>query len=90
MSDGTSGRLDKVMAAATIAGRPSGSILRLERLALRIDQTMLAKHMHMSRQRLDILERRERLTDNMIERYRAALRMIVTIAEPDAEPGVVR
>ena len=90
MSDGTSGRLDKVMAAATIAGRPSGSILRLERLALRIDQTMLAKHMHMSRQRLDILERRERLTDDMIERYRAALRMIVTIAEPDAEPGVVR
>jgi phage gp36-like protein len=90
MSDGTSGRLDKVMAAATIAGRPSGSILRLERLALRIDQTMLAKHMHMSRQRLDVLERRERLTDNMIERYRAALRLIVTIAEPDAELGVVR
>lgn len=73
------------MAAATIAGRPSGSILRLERLALRIDQTMLAKHMHMSRQRLDILERRERLTDDMIKRYRAALRMIVTIAEPAAE-----
>jgi hypothetical protein len=88
MSNGTSGRLDKVLAAATIAGRPSGSVLRLERLALRIDQTMLAKHMHISRQRLDILERRERLTDNMIERYRAALLMIVTIAQPDAEPGV--
>jgi len=87
MSNGTSGRLDKILAHATIAGRPSGSVLRLERLALRIEQTALAKQMRMSRQRLDILERRERLTPEMIERYRAGLRMIVTIV-PDAGRGV--
>ena len=54
MSNATSGRLDKVLAHATIAGRPSGAVLRLERLALRIDQTAFAKAMGMSRQRLDI------------------------------------
>jgi hypothetical protein len=89
MSNGTSGRLDKLLAHATIAGRPSGSVLRLERLALRIEQTALAKQMRMSRQRLDILERRERLTPEMVERYRAGLRMIVTIV-PDADRGVVK
>ena len=82
MSTGTSGRLDKVIAHATLAGRPTGSILRLERQALRIEQTALAKQMGMSRQRLDILERRERLTPEMVERYRAALRLIVMIVEP--------
>ena len=86
MSHGTSGRLDKVIAHATITGRPSGSILRLERQALRIDQKALAKMMGMSRQRLDVLERREGLSDDMIERYRAALKMIVTIV-PDAGQG---
>jgi hypothetical protein len=87
MTNGTSGRLDKVIAHATLAGRPSGSVLRLERLALRIDQTAFAKAMGMSRQRLDILERRETLTPEMVERYRGALRMIVTIV-PDAGRGV--
>lgn len=82
MSNGTSGRLDRVLAAATLAGRPSGSVLRLERLALRIDQTAFAKQLGMSRQRLDKLERRERLTDAMIERYRAALRTTMLIVGP--------
>lgn len=84
MSNGTSGRLDKVLAAATLAGQPSGSILRLERLALRVDQSALARQMGITRQRLDVLERKERLTPEMIERYRAALRLIVTIAPADA------
>ena len=88
-SSGTSGRLDKVLAHATIAGRPSGSVLRLERLALRIDQTAFARAMGVSRQRLDILERREWLSPEMVERYRGALRMIVTIV-PDADLGVDR
>jgi len=43
----------------------------------------------MSRQRLDVLERREMLTPEMVERYRAAILLIVRIA-PDAEPGVDR
>ena len=87
MSTGPSGRLDKVLAHATLAGRPSGSVLRLERLALRIDQTAFAKAMGMSRQRLDILERRETLTPEMVERYRGVLRTIVTIAElPNPAP----
>jgi transcriptional regulator with XRE-family HTH domain len=83
MSNGTSGRLDKVLAAATLAGEPSGAILRLERLALRIDQSALARQMGITRQRLDVLERRDRLTPEMIERYRSALRLIVTIAPAD-------
>jgi len=85
MSNGTSGRLDKVLAHATIAGRPSGSVLRLERLALRIDQKALARQMGITRQRLDVLERRDTLTPEMVERYRAGLLVIVTIA-----PGDVR
>jgi len=84
-----SGRLDRVLAAATIAGAPTGAVLRLERLALRIDQSALARMMGMSRQRLDVLERREMLTPEMVERYRAAILLIVRIA-PDAEPGVDR
>jgi DNA-binding Xre family transcriptional regulator len=88
MGNGTSGRLDRILAAATIAGRPSGTVLRLERLALRVNQTALAAQLGMSRQRLDILERRERLTPEMIERYRAALRVIVSIAQPDAAQGL--
>ena len=87
MSNATSGRLDKVLAHATIAGRPSGAVLRLERLALRIDQTAFAKAMGMSRQRLDILERRETLTPEMVERYRGTLRMIVTIVPDIGDPG---
>ena len=83
MSNGTSGRLDKIIAAATLAGRPSGSVLRLERLALRIDQKAFAKALGMSRQRLDILEKRETLTDDFIARYRGTLRTVMTIA-PDA------
>lgn len=83
MSNGTSGRLDRVLAAATLAGRPSGPVLRLERLALRINQKSFAKFLGMSRQRLDELERREKVTDELIERYRAGLRMIVTIAPDD-------
>ena len=75
-----------MLAAATIAGRPTGSVLRLERLALRIDMTALAKQMGFSRQRLDQLERREKLTPEMVERYRAALRMIVTLV-PGTEGG---
>ena len=86
MSNGPAGRLEKILAHATLAGRPSGSVLRLERLALRIDQTMMAKHMHMSRQRLDTLERRDRLTPEMVERYRAALLLIATIVEPPSPP----
>jgi transcriptional regulator with XRE-family HTH domain len=85
----TSGRLDRVLAAATLAGAPTGSVLRLERLALRINQTALAKQMGFSRQRLDELERREKLTPEMVERYRAGLRLIVTIV-PDAARGIVR
>jgi transcriptional regulator with XRE-family HTH domain len=57
-------------------------VLRLERLALRIDQTALARQLGMSRQRLDVLERREKLTPEMIERYRAALRTMTMIVEP--------
>ena len=83
MSTGTPGRLDKVLAHATLAGRPSGSVLRLERLSLRIDQKGFAKALGMSRQRLDELEKRERLTDEFIERYRVTLRTVMTIA-PDA------
>ena len=79
----TSGRLDRVIAASTLAGYPSGAVLRLERLALRIDQSALARQMGMSRQRLDILERREKPTPELVDRYRAALRMIVMIAAPD-------
>lgn len=89
-SDRTSGRLDRVLAHATIAGRPSGPVLRLERLALRIDQTAMARQMGVSRQRLDVLERRQWLTTEMIERYRAALQTIVSIVgppEPDAGRG---
>lgn len=78
-----------MLAAATLAGRPSGSVLRLERLALRIDQTALARQMGFSRQRLDELERREKLTPEMVERYRAGLALIVTIV-PDAARGIVR
>jgi hypothetical protein len=88
MGNGTSGRLDRILAAATIAGRPSGSVLRLERLALRVNQQALAAQLGMSRQRLDVLERRERLTPEMIERYRAALRVIVSIAQPEATEGL--
>jgi transcriptional regulator with XRE-family HTH domain len=83
MSSGTPGRLDKVLAHATLAGRPSGSVLRLERLSLRIDQKGFAKALGMSRQRLDELEKRERVTDEFIERYRGMLRTVMTIA-PDA------
>ena len=80
----TSGRLDKVLAAATIAGRPTGAVLRLERMALRINQTAFAKQMGMSRQRLDKYERDEApIAPPFIERYRAALRMIVTIVPDD-------
>jgi transcriptional regulator with XRE-family HTH domain len=85
MSNGTSGRLDKVIAHATLAGRPSGLLLRLERQALRIDQKAFAKMMGMSRQRLDVLERREQLSPEMVERYRAALHTMVMIVEP-SEP----
>jgi transcriptional regulator with XRE-family HTH domain len=84
VSNGTSERLDKVLAHATVAGRPSGSILRLERLALRIDQKALARQMGMSRQGLDLVERREKVAPAMVERYRAALLLIVTIAPADA------
>jgi len=91
MSTGTPGRLDKVLAHATIAGRPSGSVLRLERLSLRIDQKAFAKALGMSRQRLDELEKREIPTrerailawDEFVVRYRGALRTVMTIA-PDA------
>jgi transcriptional regulator with XRE-family HTH domain len=83
----TSGRLDKVLAAATLAGQPTGSVLRLERLALRIDQSALARQLGFSRQRLDQMERREKLSPEFIERYRAALRMMVTIT---GTPEVVR
>lgn len=89
MSNGTSGRLERVLASATLAGQPSGSVLRLERLALRIDQSALARQMGMSRQRLDVLERKERLTSEMIERYRAALLRMVSIVGVDV-PGVDR
>lgn len=82
----TSGRLDRVLAAATLAGGPTGAVLRLERLALRVDQVALARQMGFTRQRLDQLERREKLTPEMIERYRAALTLIVRIA-PDAGQG---
>jgi transcriptional regulator with XRE-family HTH domain len=58
-------------------------VLRLERLSLRIDQKAFAKALGMSRQRLDELEKRERLTDEFIERYRGTLRTVMTIA-PDA------
>ena len=68
MSTGTPGRLDKILAHATLAGRPSGSVLRLERLALRIDQKAFAKALGMSRQRLDVMEKRESVTDEFIER----------------------
>ena len=88
MGNGTSGRLDRILAAATIAGRPSGSVLRLERLALRVNQKALAAQLGMSRQRLDVLERRDQLTPEMIERYRAALRVIVSIAQPEATEGL--
>ena len=87
MSTGTPGRLDKVLAHATIAGRPSGAVLRLERLSLRIDQKAFAKALGMSRQRLDELEKRERLTDDFIERYRGTLRMIVTIVPGESDSG---
>ncbi len=85
----TSGRLDRVLAAATLAGRPSGAVLRLERLALRIDQSALARQLGMSRQRLDVLERREKLTEEMVERYRGALAVMVSIV-PDSARGVDR
>lgn len=45
--------------------------------------------MGMSRQRLDVLERKERLTSEMIERYRAALLRMVSIVGVDV-PGVDR
>lgn len=84
----TSGRLDRILAAATIAGAPSGPLLRLERLALRVEQLALAKQLGISRQRLDVLERQEKLNPDFVVRYRAALTLIVRIA-PDADPGVV-
>ena len=87
MSTGTPGRLDKVLAHATLAGRPSGSVLRLERLSLRIDQKSFAKALGMSRQRLDELEKRERVTDDFIERYRSMLRTVMTIAPDAADSG---
>ena len=81
----TSGRLDKVLAAATIAGQPTGAVLRLERLALRVEQTALAKQMGFSRQRLDLYERDQApISPLFIKRYRAALTLIVRIAPDDS------
>ncbi len=87
MSTGNPGRLDKIIAAATLAGRPSGSVLRLERLALRIDQKAFAKALGMSRQRLDEMEKRETLTDEFIARYRGTLRTVMTIAPDSSNSG---
>jgi len=75
------------MAVATIEGRISGAILRLERLSLRIDQKAFAKVLGMSRQRLDELEKRERLTDEFIDRYHAGLRLVMTIAPDSSDTG---
>jgi len=73
-----------VLAAATLAGRPTGEVLRLERTALRIAQTAIARQLGVSRQRVDDLERgKRRLSPDMIERYRAALLLIETIAPTD-------
>jgi transcriptional regulator with XRE-family HTH domain len=84
MSNVTSGRLDRILAAATLAGQPSGEVLRLERGALRINQTAIARVMGVTRQRVDDLERgKRRLNPEMIERYRAALQLIEHIAPAD-------